>query len=371
MKIRHYDPDLGKWVISAASNAEDLELTNPAYTDGEGGSVSINQGITKLTNKVKKIEDNLAWIYLNGAHGGGSGPGTGGSDSIKIEIREGTTLYTSTSTVSFNLMINNGTISRSFTIVIKDVSTGKTLSTLRKFSLTNIPIELSNLTNSVNLEISAYDGSGNTAIPLHVSVIYGAINLSLQRVPDKTIIRGAISDVPANFTLTNNISGGSSKFVFKVNNTLIDEVENIRVSPRSLTYNIRNIIFGDLFPNVTAGDRFNFEAHATTILNDTELKSNIIKFDVTVTEANSLVIVTNDISDKPGEYTEYPQGSQLNFNYYLSYAPSKYSTFNIDYIVKSSSDNILLSGRIPNVNKGVNSVFSVSTVNLDVKKMNL
>lgn len=368
MKIRHYDPDLGKWVISAASNAEDLELTNPAYTDGEGGSVSINQGITKLTNKVKKIEDNLAWIYLNGARGGGSGPGTGGTDSIKIEIREGTTIYTSTSTVSFNLMINNGTVSRSFTIVIKDASTGRTLSTLRKFSLTNIPIELSNLTNSVNLEISAYDGSGNTAIPLYVSVIYGAINLSLQRVPDKTIIRGAISDVPANFTLTNNISGGSSKFIFKVNDTLIDEVEDIKVSPRSLTYNIRNIIFGDLFNNVTAGDRFNFEAYASTVLNDTELKSNIIKFDVTVTEANSLVIVTNDISDKPDEHTEYPQGSQLNFNYYLSYAPSKYSTFNIDYIIKSSSDNILLSGRIPNVNKGVNSVFSVSTVNLDVNE---
>lgn len=263
-------------------------------------------------------------------------------------------------------MINNGTISRSFTIVIKDISTGRTLTTLRKFSLTNIPIELSNLTSSVNLEISAYDGSGNTAIPLNISVIYGAINLSLQRVPDKTIIRGAISDVPANFTLTNNISGGSSKFIFKVNDILIDEVEDIKVSPRSLNYNIRNIIFSDLFPNVTAGNRFNFEAYATTVLNNVELKSNIIKFDVTVTEANSLVIVTNDISDDSENLTEFPQGSQLNFGYYLSYAPSKYSTFNVDYKIYSSADEILMSGRIPNVNKGVNTIFSISTVNLDI-----
>lgn len=375
MKIKHYDSDLQKWVIDGVSNASDLELSNPAFLDDEGNSISADQGFTKIANKIKTIEDNLAWIYINGAHGGGSGPGTGG-ESITIQVIEGNTIYTSTGVVNFNILINNGTVSRAFTIVIKNVKTGKTLLTLKKYSLTRIPIEISELTENVELEITAYDSIFNYAVPTYVSIIYGAISLTLQKTPAKTIIRGSALEVPTNFTITNNILGATSSFTYKVNNLLIDEQTGINVSPKSLVYDIRNILFnGVLFPSVYTGQKFYFEAYASTILNGVEIKSNIIKFDVTIVEADSLIMVVNNISESDSLYeeiTSFSQGSQLSFTYYLSYAPTKYTTFNVDYNIylmnggQKVSAVPLVTGRIPNVNKGVTNVFSISTVNLEL-----
>ena len=180
MKIKHYDADLQKWVIDGVSNSSDLELSNPAYLDDEGNSISADQGFTKVANKLKKIEDNLAWIYVNGAHGGGGGGGPGTGDSITIQVIEGDTIYTSTSVARFNILINSGTVPRQFTIVIKDVNTGKVLTTLKKYSLSRIPIEIFDLTGNVDLEITAYDSIFNYALPTYLSVIYGAISLTLQ-----------------------------------------------------------------------------------------------------------------------------------------------------------------------------------------------
>lgn len=375
MKIKHYDFDRQEWIISGASNATDLELSNPAYMDDLGNSISVDQGFTKLANKIKHMEDNLAWIYINGALGGGGGPGGPGVDNIVIEVLEGDTIYTSTSTARFNILINNGTVSRSFTIIIKDLKTGKVLANLKKFSLTRIPIELFDLTGSIDLEITAYDNMFNYAMPKYISVIHGAISLSLQKEPAKTIDRGGILDIPANFTLVNNILGATSSFKFTVNGITIDEQTGINVSPRSLIYNIRNIIFdGDIIPSVFTGQKFNFEAYATTVLNNVELKSNTISFSVTVVEADSLVIVTDGISESNVDITRFSQGSQLSFTYYLSYAPTKYITFNVDYKVWLMFNGVkvnqppLMEGRIPNINKGQNHIFSISTVNLDINQ---
>jgi hypothetical protein len=267
-------------------------------------------------------------------------------------------------------------VSRAFTIVIKDVNTGRVLTTLKKYSLTRIPIQLTDLTGNIDLEISAYDSAYNYAIPAYVSIVYGAISLSLQTTPAKTIIRGATSEVPANFTIRNNILGATSSFVFKVNSLVIDTQTNINVSPKSILYNIRDILFGgELFPSVYAGQKFYFEAYASTILNGVEIQSNTITFDVTAVEADSLIIAVNGISEEDSSYssiTQYSQGSQLSFTYYLSYAPIKYTTFNVNYSIYLMSNGVKLSdtpidsGLIPNVNKGINSVFSISTINLPI-----
>ena len=380
MKIKHYDSDLQKWVIDGVSNSSDLELSNPAYLDDEGNSISADQGFTKVANKLKKIEDNLAWIYVNGAHGGGGGGGGGTGDGITIQVIEGDTIYTSTSVARFNILINSGTVPRQFTIIIKDVNTGRVLTTLKKYSLSRIPIEIFDLTENVDLEITAYDSIFNYALPTYLSVVYGAISLTLQTTPPKTIIRGAITDIPANFTLRNNITGASSAFIFKVNGITISEQTNITISPRSFNFNLREIIFNsELFPNINTGDKFYFEAYASTVLDGTEIRSEVIKFDLTAVEANSLVIVTNNISENNFDYediTQFPQGSQLNFTYYLSYAPTKYNAFNVDYGVflmsgnNKVSETPLLSGRIPNIVKNNTNTFSLSTVNLPINEEN-
>ena len=127
--------------------------------------------------------------------------------------------------------------------------------------------------------------------------------------------------------------------------------------------------------SVYTGQKFYFEAYATTVLNGVEINSNIITFDVTVAEADSLVIVTNGISEDSSIYeniTAFSQGSQLSFNYYLSYAPAKYNTFNVDYNVylmrgtAKLDENPISTGRIPNVSKGNTNIFSISTVDMNV-----
>lgn len=60
MKIKHYDQELGKWVIDGASNANDIELTNPSFLDEDGAPISTNHGFTKVANDLKRLEDNLA-----------------------------------------------------------------------------------------------------------------------------------------------------------------------------------------------------------------------------------------------------------------------------------------------------------------------
>ena len=84
MKIRHYDEASGKWIIDGASNASELELTNPGFLDESGESISIDHGFTKLDNRMTQLEKNLAWIYLNGAKGG-SGGGSGDGQEGQLQ----------------------------------------------------------------------------------------------------------------------------------------------------------------------------------------------------------------------------------------------------------------------------------------------
>lgn len=371
MKIKHYDHDLEKWVIDGASNVSNIELTNPAYTGADNKSISADQGFTKIANKLQKIEDNLAWIYINGAHGGGGGSGGGVGDTITIELPGGDTVYTSTGSVTFDLIINNGTVSRAFDIVIKDVATGKVVYTTKKYSLTTITINVSEIEKNSELEISAVDASYNQAIPKRVSIIYGAISLALQQVPDQTLDRGGVNEVPVIFTLKNQIYKGISDFVFKINGIVIEEELNISVSEKSFRYDLRDILFNkDLVTVPKAGQKYSFEAYATTSLNNDVIKSKIISFNVTVVESDELTIVTENIGETALTPTEFAQNSQLKFEYYLSFAPRKYTGFDVNYkIFLMNADGPVgepIVDKTTSVNKGVTQIFSVSTVGFPI-----
>jgi len=119
-KIRHYDPTSKRWIIDGASNASNLELTNPGYLNEKGESVSIDNGFTKVDNRLSKLEQNLAWIYLNGAKGGGGGSGGGGGTAdYYIDLTyQPNKVYTTTGTVTLDLLINSGGLSKNFKISV-------------------------------------------------------------------------------------------------------------------------------------------------------------------------------------------------------------------------------------------------------------
>lgn len=382
MKVRHYDKVTGRWVIDGASNASELELTNPGFLDENGNSVSIDNGFTKLDNRMTKLEKNLAWIYLNGAKGGEGGGEGGQGDEYTIDVAEGDTVYTSTNTVTLNILIKSGGVKKSFTVVARDLTNNKTLGTWKKYSMSRTDITISGLNGTTDIELSAYDSNNVYSLPTYVKVIAGAIQLELQSIPPKTIYMGGVNEIPLNFVVTNNVLQSSATFVMTINDIEVVKEENITTPIRALNYDVRKLLFESEYFSPVSGQRFYFVAQAFTLLNGSQIYSNSIKFDVTVADSNNLVIVTEDItefipSEEEGQtwndLTSYTQGSQLGFNYYLSYGLSKYSTFNIDYKIfksNSSEDTLLDQGTIRNVNKGETNRFVYSTVNLPVNVEN-
>ena len=370
MKIKHWDEASQQWVIDGASNASNIELTNPSFTDSEGHSVSVDHGFTKVSNKLNKLEKNLAWLYLNGAKGGGSG-GPGGSENYTISVSEGSTIYTASSSVTINVTITSGTLKKPFTLVAKNINTNVTLGTWKLYSLTRTQIQLTNLSGNSEIELSAYDSSNNYTSPVYLNVVSGAISLSIQNIPNKTMYIGGVASFNTNFTINNNVVGSSAEFELKCNNIIVASETGINTTFRTLSYDLRNIIFNNVNFSPVVGSRYYFSAVASTSLNSSIISSNVITFDITVADANNLVIVVDGITENVTEdldnLTKYTENSQLGFSYYLSYAPTIHSTFNIDYkvyIVYNNEETEIDSGRIVNIAKGVDNRFVYSTVNI-------
>lgn len=373
MKIRHYDEATDRWVIDGASNASELELTNPGFLNEAGESISINNGFTKLDNRITKLEQNVAWIYLNGAKGGGGSGGEGGDGSeYTLEVIQGDTIYTSTSSVTLTILISSGGVKKSFTVTVKDLNTNKVIHTSKIFSMTRSDITLTNITEQVDLEIQAYDNNNIYTTPTYVKVIPGAISLTLQNTPPKTIYMGGISEIPLNFVLTNNILQTPSVFILKINNIEVVKEDDISINIKALNYDLRKLLFDSEYFDPKAGQKFNFEAIGYTTLNGVKLEATPIKFTTTVADSNNLIIVTEGISETEENLTEFGKGSQLSFDYYFSYGLSKYSTFNMDYSIYlvGTEETLLDQGTIKNINKSETNRFVYSTVNLEVNAEN-
>lgn len=375
MKSRHYDQSTGRWIIHGASNASELELSNPGFLNEAGNSVSIDNGFTKLDNRMTKLEKNLAWVYINGATGGGDGPGGDGSD-YTIDVAEGSTVYTNTSAVTLNILIKSGGIKKSFTVIAKNLTTNKVLGTWKKYSMSRTDITISGLSGITDIELSAYDLDNKYATPTYVKVIPGAISLEIQTIPPKTMYMGGVNEVPLNFVVTNNILQSPATFWMTINGIEVAKVENITTAIRTLVYDARKLLFESEHFNPKSGQKFYFIAQASTVLNGTAINSTQIKFDITIADSNNLVIVTDGISefipsDNSGEsiddLTKYSQGLQLGFDYYFSYGLSKYSVFNMDYTIEyviNSNTTPIESGTVKNITKGETNRFVYSTVNL-------
>lgn len=378
--INYFDKATGKWVTSGSSNASGIELNNAGYTDEQGNPVSVNEAFTKVYNKTNTLEQHLAWIYQNGALGGGGGGGGGGGDIVyTIDIAEGNVVYTSTGSFVINITIKSGGVKKPFTVVAKDLTTNQVLGTWKKYSMSRTELQFSGIKSTTDIEISAYDNENIYAEPAYFKVVAGAISLDLQNIPNKTIYIGGTNEVPLNFTVNNHLIGTEAYFIMTMNGLEVGRVTGINTPIRSIYYDARKLIFNN--PDITdpkAGQRFLFEAQAFTTLNGELIKSNLIKFDITVADSNRLVIVTDDITDyiptedpdtSIGTLTRFSKGSQVAFSYYFSYGPTKYQTFNMDYVLYGVSpvgEVELDRNTVKNIVKGETNRFVYSTVNLDV-----
>ena len=77
MQQKIYDKTLGKWITISSTNAEGIELTNPGFLNELGESVSVNNGMTKVDNRLTREIGRAScrervWQYVEMSGGGGA-----------------------------------------------------------------------------------------------------------------------------------------------------------------------------------------------------------------------------------------------------------------------------------------------------------
>lgn len=335
---KHYDQILQKWVIDGASNAKDIELSNPGFLNEAGESVSVDNAFTKLDNRMSKLEQNVAWIYLNGAKGGGGGTGGGGgSAEYTIELSK-TTIYTTTSSATIPFLIKSGGVPKAFTVIVTDKTNNKVLATVKRNSMQQVEITVNDLQGNVTLELSAYDNQNYYAVPVYVQIVAGAISLSLNGTFPVQIVQGSASSYNANFKYTNN---SGSPAVFKVQCGEFTEVQTTPYQSGTLSQSLANFI-KKYYPNAVPGvSRFTFTFTLSTTLDGDTMTTEPITRTTSLVYGDRLTLLTFDITDNAPtkesdipELTTYSQGSAISFTYRLSYnVTGGYTQFDYFYNV--------------------------------------
>ena len=383
-KIKHWNGQ--SWEIDGASNAANIELTNPGFLNENGDSISVDQGFTKLDNRMNKLERNLAWIYQNGAKGGGSGGGGGGVDSTEytISVEEGNRVYTAGTSVTIHLTINGGSLRKIFQVEITNAQTGERLASPVVTGLTRTEITINGLSESTQtLKISAHTGL-YYASDFILTVVAGAIKLSRTRVTPTQIYPTSVVNAPV-FQVTNSTDSNLKVVVVyttdQLNYHTLTEFDIEKTSSISQDFTIPAISnFLEEQAQINIGETYTFSVYAQGVLNDNVLKSNVITFSTTIIQPNTLYILTYGVNKStPGQVSDlaalnqFVYGQSVQFEYELSYSNNNYPIYNIEYTVAPCyfEDGILVTrmdqaiqGEVNRVNKGVSSIFSFSTASL-------
>ena len=339
-KIKHWDEAQQKWVIDGASNAANIELSNPGFLNENGESISVDQGFTKLDNRIFEAEKNIAWIYQNGAKGGtgsgGSGGGSIDSTAYTINIDEGNRVYTSGNSVTLHLTITGGSVKKTFNVIIQDAN-GNTKGTYVITGLTKTEITVNNLTDSTNrLTINANSGQ-NYATPISITIVAGAIKLVQSSIPNATIYpQNAIGQV----TITALNSTDSSLLINVLKNG--EEFDSFEIAQSKETqFRIDSIVqFLNEAKTEAIGETFKFQIYAQGVLNDNILQSNTIEFQCTIAQPNTLYVITYDVDRSIpstnidlAKLNSFVYGNSIQFNYQLTYSDVRFSYYNINYTV--------------------------------------
>lgn len=340
-KIKHFDPASNSWIIDGASNASNIELSNPGFLDENGKSVNVDNGFTKLDNRLSKLEQNVAWIYLNGAKGGGGGPGGGGGVAdYYIDLSyQSSIVYTTTGTVVLDLLINSAGLSKNFKVNVVGDDNTKYIQDKSQRSMTRFQLEITGITQNTTLEISAYDSTGIAATPAYIDVVVGALYLNIVGNPSKTIMIGGTNPASITFNVTNKTGNNAKFLLYETNSTdpygnqetpILEQT--IRLSEQNLTFQLRTLC-EQLSENgvLTPGRTFRFKAVATqdTLGLITPYKTH----NVTVVNSDTLLIVTDGITTSSDNPSSFVQGGFVQFSYFFSYNSTKYSDFAYKYSV--------------------------------------
>ena len=342
-KIKHYDNITKEWVIDGASNASNLELTNPGYLDQNGDSISLDNGFTKIDNRISKLEQNLAWIYLNGAKGGSGSGGTGGDYFIDMQYQSDV-IYTTSGNVSLTLLINSGNVSKTFLISVRGVNSQKIfIKDLPQRSLKKFTLNISGINKDEDLEITAIDNSGITIIPVYVKVIMGALYLDIQ--PNDTIntqvILGSSIKTFYTYKVTNKTQDTAFLYIYISNNKdpYINNESPIFQQEVKLTQQSFRVAIQDLLPKVIqVGEVYRIQAVA--VQKSMQLKTDYKILNVTISAPDQLIISTPGIQDN----LSFIQNNYAQIQCVFNYNKIDFREFGYQYSISNELGEILIKG---------------------------
>lgn len=353
--IKHYDKNTKQWVIDSASNAKNLELSNPSFTDN-GKSVSVDDGFKKIDQRVTTLEKNLAYVYINGAKGGSGGSGTISTYTLTCD-QSGKTIYTTDKTVTLTgLAITGGNTSQAFTLIIKD-SNSNTLATssiISKQSVIKVPITVS---TSTTLSIQGSNSSGILTDIIYVTV--NVVSLSMTNPSKNTVVFSDSSKASVqSFKIITNITPTNFHF-------LIDGIEKYTkvIQQTSNNYTIQvNLAQAGYLDLTEIGKIYTIAAYCDAVVDTNTITSNTISYQVTVVDPTKLTIVLSGISQDSANRTSIPLNNNLSFNYTLSYYPDSSNLFTLNAEIYDSSDTLVKTLQpVTSVSKNLQYTLAIST----------
>lgn len=333
-KIKVFNKSLNAWVIAGSDNANNIELDNETFLEN-GKPISVSDGFSKVDKRVTTLEQNLAWIYNNGAKGGGGGSG---SDSVTYQINfqtgTKTTYYiNSGSSITLPVQLTGGSKANvSFTLYALDQDSNvlaqmsiKTLDSYKDFVIPNI-------TTSTKLRIYAANSSSTSLDAPTITVYVASLALVWQRKPTVKIINNTLNGT---FRVDSQ-AGSVVKLSYVCGDNKVEETRTLATSYLQITRD-----FSDVVPNISGSYTITISAQMTI---DTEtITATPITAVVNVVDSDSLSIIIDGISSSSTTPTVINQGATLSFSYYLSYGHSDYTTFVFSYKVKEATTGTYLN----------------------------
>lgn len=164
--IKYYDQQLGKWVVTGASEASDILVTDKDMFESK---TNVETVLESHERDIKTLKGNVAWLAKYGG-GGSGGSGTGGGTNITGSIAvngypDNSTILLTSEGITVDVQCSSKKMT--FTISANVTIDGKTISIAKGTNTTSLKItqrmfDNAGITRSCALSISAVNGPSLT-----------------------------------------------------------------------------------------------------------------------------------------------------------------------------------------------------------------
>lgn len=317
--LKRYNESTGKWEpISPShdSNSTNIDsnivVTSACYTES-GETTMLDETLCKVSDDIKQMKRNIAWLARHGGGGSGTGGGSSTSNDYYIAIdkwdTEDKVAYIAFENGEFDFQFQvigaKESLEFSYTVLfdgntIKEGGTtygGK----LNKITVKNIDTTMDNH----SLYITATDVE--SLIPIVYSVTIKEQTLTISMASTILTVNAASTTASVPVNVKNSMRGSTMRLVFINTRTnaeyTTEDITNRFITEQSIKTKISKIIGVNTSPNSKYTISVYAEANITGSTG--KIQSNTLNFTITVTSSETISIY---ISEELGDFEDYATG---------------------------------------------------------------